>query len=337
MKEMYGKESMGKTYGRKPMKKTYGGKLIVALLLCCMALLCSASVPMAGQKVHAATKIQLSKKTATITKGKSLTLKLKGTKKKAKWSSSSKKVATVNQAGKVTAKKAGKTKVTAKVGSKKYTCSVTVVEPVELSKKAVTLTEGKSTTLKLKGTKEKVMWSSGNKVVATVSQKGKVTAKKAGKTKITAKAGKKKYTCTVTVVKAQTGQTDPGTEQPTPGPEQPDPEHKHDYKFKKDIKATCTEDGYKLYECSCGLTEKRYYTDALGHVYGDAWYITKEPTENENGTAKKICARCDAAVGEVKDIAFTDLYKYIFRDGGAVITNFARNYYADEIHIPSTL
>lgn len=75
---------------------------------------------------------------------------------------------------------------------------------ISISKKSVTLKKGKSITLKIKGTKKKVVWSSNKKKIATVSKKGKVTAKKVGKAKITAKVGKKKYHCTVTVVRATT-------------------------------------------------------------------------------------------------------------------------------------
>ena len=70
---------------------------------------------------------------------------------------------------------------------------------VKLNKKKVTLYVGKTTTLKLKGTKQKIKWSSSNKTIATVSSKGKVKAKKAGTATITAKVGKKKYKCKVTV------------------------------------------------------------------------------------------------------------------------------------------
>ena len=69
---------------------------------------------------------------------------------------------------------------------------------VKLNKKKLTLVEGNSFKLKVKGTKKKVKWSSSNKKIATV-KKGKVVAKKAGKATITAKVGKKKYKCKVTV------------------------------------------------------------------------------------------------------------------------------------------
>ena len=71
-------------------------------------------------------KPKLSKKSATLDVGKTLTLKLKNNKKKVKWTTSSKKVATVTSKGKITAKGAGKATITAKVGSKKYTCKITV-------------------------------------------------------------------------------------------------------------------------------------------------------------------------------------------------------------------
>lgn len=69
---------------------------------------------------------------------------------------------------------------------------------VKLSASKLTLTTGQSHTLKVMGTKSKVMWSSSNKKVATVSG-GKVKALKEGSAVITAKAGKKKLTCKVTV------------------------------------------------------------------------------------------------------------------------------------------
>ncbi len=72
-------------------------------------------------------KIALSKKSATITKGSKLKLKLNNAKaSKVKWSSSKKKVATVSKKGVVKAKKKGKTTVTAKYKGKKYKCKITV-------------------------------------------------------------------------------------------------------------------------------------------------------------------------------------------------------------------
>lgn len=77
-------------------------------------------------KSDAKPKIALNKKKVTLTVGKSVKLKLKGTGKKAKWSSSNENVAMVSSSGKVMALKAGKTKITAKIKKKKYFCNVTV-------------------------------------------------------------------------------------------------------------------------------------------------------------------------------------------------------------------
>lgn len=80
--------------------------------------------------VNAAQNVKLNKKKVTLTitdkkKNPAVTLKVKNTSKKAKWTTSNKKVATVKK-GKVTAKGAGKATITCKVDGKKLTCKVTV-------------------------------------------------------------------------------------------------------------------------------------------------------------------------------------------------------------------
>ena len=141
-----------------------------------------------------------------ITKGKRVQFSVKYKKKRVsakscKWYSTKKSVATVSRGGKVTAKKAGTTYIYVKYkGRKSAKKKVTVQNPApKISKSRVTLTKGKSITLKVTGTKKKPKWSSSKKSVAVVSRSGRVTAKKAGTAKITAKIGKKKYTCKVIV------------------------------------------------------------------------------------------------------------------------------------------
>lgn len=70
--------------------------------------------------------VNLNKKTITLYAGGSTTLKMTGTAKAVKWSSSKSSVAIVSQKGVVTAKKAGTATITVKAGSKKSTCKVTV-------------------------------------------------------------------------------------------------------------------------------------------------------------------------------------------------------------------
>lgn len=70
---------------------------------------------------------------------------------------------------------------------------------IKLNKTKVSIKKGKTTTLKVSGTKKKVKWSSSNKKVASVNSKGKVTAKKNGTAYIYAKVSNKTLKCKITV------------------------------------------------------------------------------------------------------------------------------------------
>ena len=76
---------------------------------------------------------KLNKTSLTLQKGKTYTLKLQGSKKKATWKTKNKKIASLSNKKKTSVKikavKAGKTTITAKVGKKTYKCKVTVVNP----------------------------------------------------------------------------------------------------------------------------------------------------------------------------------------------------------------
>ena len=73
-----------------------------------------------------AASIKLNKTSKTIYEGNTYKLKVKGTNKKVKWSTSDKSIAKVNSKGKVTAKKNGTAVITAKVGKKELKCKVKV-------------------------------------------------------------------------------------------------------------------------------------------------------------------------------------------------------------------
>lgn len=87
---------------------------------------------------------------------------------------------------------------------------------IKLNKTKISLQRGKTYTLKVKGTKKKVKWSSNKKTIATVTRKGKVTAQKPGTAVITANIGKKKYKCKVKVWKKTTKK--PTNTNPKPNP-----------------------------------------------------------------------------------------------------------------------
>lgn len=98
---------------------------LISILLCAALLI----LPI-NYYVNAATKVKINKKTTTIYVGKTVQLKVTGTKKKVTWSSSNKKIATVTNKGKVKGIKKGRATITAKVDKKKYNCNVTVKEKV---------------------------------------------------------------------------------------------------------------------------------------------------------------------------------------------------------------
>ncbi len=166
------------------------------------------------------TSMKISKKTATLYMGETLTLTAgvlpsNANNKSFKWSTSDKSVATVKD-GKVTPKKLGKVKITAtSENGKKATCTVTVkrhVSSVSLNKSSVSIVRGKTFTLvptvKPSDASDKTCtYKSSKTSVATVSSDGIITAKAVGTATITVttKEGKKTATCKVTVTEKVTG------------------------------------------------------------------------------------------------------------------------------------
>ena len=184
-------------------------KQISKIITLCMVLFVAGAFTLPAQfapmDAHAAakTKVTISKKKATVIKDMTLQLKVKGTKKKAKWSSGKKSVATVSKKGKVTAKKAGKATITAKVGKKKYKCKITVKNPTTtLNATILTLTPGQKYILQVSsnGKSNQVAWWTTHSSVASIDGDGVVTAKKEGTTTITATMNGASAYCEVTVV-----------------------------------------------------------------------------------------------------------------------------------------
>ena len=107
-------ENMLKTKGALVKRKILLGLLSLLLLIIL-------------QPGTAQAKVRLSRKTAVMTTGTKLKLRVKGTNKKAVWKSTDRNVAAVSGKGLVRAKKTGKAKIIAAVGGKKYMCAVTVL------------------------------------------------------------------------------------------------------------------------------------------------------------------------------------------------------------------
>ena len=149
--------------------------------------------------------VTLNKKTATVYKGKTTTLKatVTGTAAaKVTFTSSNPKVAAVNKTtGKVTAKAKGTAVITAKCGDVKVTCKVTVKNPtLTLSKTAVSVKVGKTTKITAKAAPSgKVTYKSGNKKIATVSSNGTIKGIKKGTAKVTVTCNGVTKTVKVTV------------------------------------------------------------------------------------------------------------------------------------------
>lgn len=184
--------------------------------LLCFVLLISLIFTMAFGSVTVSAAPKLNRTKVTLLKGEKTTLKVTGTRQKVAWRSSKKSVATVNSKGQVAAKNKGSATIYAKVSKKTYKCVVKVETP-KLSRTSLTLTEKKSSAIKLTGTTVKVKYSSSNPKIARVDSKGKITAVKKGTAVITAKANTKKFNCKVTVKAAQKPKPTP-TPTPVPKP-----------------------------------------------------------------------------------------------------------------------
>lgn len=118
-------------------------------------------------------------------------------------------VATVSDKGEIKGIKAGLTTVVIKAGSKSMKIPVTVNGPatkVTPNKKSVTIGVGETfkvvSNLSPKYTYDKVLYTSSNKKIATVSSTGTIKGIKSGKVTVTAKAGNVTAKISVTIKKA---------------------------------------------------------------------------------------------------------------------------------------
>lgn len=181
--------------------KTFKKLLYLIMIVLAVNIVAPANTAMFTGNIQANAAVSISKKSATLIKGQTLTLKIKGTKKKVKWLSSNSGVAKVTSKGKVTAKGKGVATITAEVNGTKYSCKITVETP-SISKTKQTAYVGQTVELKVNGTTQKISWKTSNKKIATVNSSGVVTLKKKGTATITATVAKKQYKCKITVKNA---------------------------------------------------------------------------------------------------------------------------------------
>ena len=192
----------------------------LAVILCLSMIAPTVSITIT-ETVEAATKpkIKLNCTQKTIYEGETFKLKITGTKKKVKWSSSNKKIATVSSKGVVTGIDGGDDKRTCKiyatVDKKKYTCKVTICGGVNIvcidsaifeDDSDPIICEGQTVRLKLTNPNAKPIWTSSNPEAISVTEDGLVKGINGGENKgdskkctITATVGKKSYTYDITV------------------------------------------------------------------------------------------------------------------------------------------
>jgi Bacterial surface proteins containing Ig-like domains len=140
--------------------------------------------------------LHLNKQDIYMIKGEETHLSVFGINKRVSYSSTNFRVVGVNFTGRLFAYNTGKAFILAKVDHKVLKCRIHVID---INKKKLTLKEGKSYRLSVKGSGSLVSWKSSKKSVATVSMFGKVKAVRKGKTVITAKVKGRTLHCTVVV------------------------------------------------------------------------------------------------------------------------------------------
>lgn len=99
----------------------------------------------------------------------------------------------------VTVDSPGSTTLVVTINGKEFVLQIKVAN-LEITKRGVTTAKGKKVSLRIKGTKEKPVWTSSNSSVAKVSRDGTVRCRKVGNAVITAKLGDVKLGCAVSVV-----------------------------------------------------------------------------------------------------------------------------------------
>lgn len=136
--------------------------------------------------------------------------------KSAKWTISNKKILSVNKNGIIKAKAKGTATIRATYNKRSYACKITVETP-SISKKTITIKQGQTYQLKMKGTKQKFSWYRTDSK-ASVSSKGVVKGQYVGTTYIKARTDRgEEYKCKVIVKSCINPNAPGGVYNPLPG------------------------------------------------------------------------------------------------------------------------
>lgn len=147
-------------------------------------------------KLYAPLSMRLNKDDIVLVKGEEEKLFVIGINKRVRFTSTDFKVADVTFSGGVIAKRVGTTIIRAEVDNRILKCRVRVIS---MNKTSLSLSENDTYTLKVKGVKGIVKWSSSNKSVVSVSRKGAIKACKKGSAVIKAKIKGATVSCKVVV------------------------------------------------------------------------------------------------------------------------------------------
>ncbi len=84
--------------------------------------------------------------------------------------------------------------------------------------------------------------------------------------------------------------------------------HVHDFVLYETVNASCDEDGYKLFKCSCGETTEEAIPQ-LEHDY--QYFSTKHPTCTQSGNIKNKCTYCGTVQTEKIDALGHDMSEFV--------------------------
>ncbi len=94
-------------------------------------------------------------------------------------------------------------------------------------------------------------------------------------------------------------------------------EHEHSFESTLIVAPQCTQDGYTVFECTCGSSYIDDITASTGHSYGD-WTVSIPPNSSNDGEKARVCSKCGNH--EYETIPKTILYyKYTVENGENVL------------------